>query len=84
MSQMKFEPMNVRINVGQTMTWINDEEVEHYVNTDSHPAHTQVLGFNSKALAKGADYSFVFREKGVYLYHCSAHASDMTGSIIVE
>jgi plastocyanin/methionine-rich copper-binding protein CopC len=83
-SQTKFAPVNVRINVGQTLTWVNNDDVEHYINTDSHPAHTHTLGFNSRALAKGATYSFTFKEKGVYPYHCSAHAADMMGSIVVE
>lgn len=84
LSQTKFQPMNVRVNSGQTITWVNNDDVVHYVNTDSHPAHTQVTGFNSRALAKGATYSFTFKEKGVYLYHCSAHAAEMVGSIVVE
>lgn len=84
MSQSKFQPVNVRIGVGQTLTWINDDVVEHYVNTDSHPAHTHVPGLNSRALAKGATYSYNFSQKGVYLYHCSAHAADMVGIVVVE
>src|SRR3989344_8637584 len=40
MSQIKFVPMNLKISKGTKVTWVNDDSVEHYVNTDSHPAHT--------------------------------------------
>lgn len=84
MSRLRFSPMNLRISTGTTVTWVNDDGVEHYVNTDSHPAHSHVPSFNSKVLAKGASYSFAFNKAGAYPYHCSAHAADMTGNIVVE
>jgi plastocyanin/methionine-rich copper-binding protein CopC len=84
MSQIKFKPMNIRVNVGQTITWVNDDSVQHYVNTDSHPAHTHIPALNSKALNKGDTYSYVFKEAGAYPYHCSAHANSMVGTIVVE
>lgn len=84
MSQIKFVPQNIKISKGTTVTWINDDKVEHYVNTDSHPAHTYYLEQNSKALKNGESYSLTFNKPGIYPYHCSAHADSMTGAIIVE
>lgn len=84
MSQIKFMPQNVKISKGTTVTWINDDKVEHYVNTDSHPAHTYYLEQNSKALKNGQSYSQTFDTVGIYPYHCSAHAESMAGAIIVE
>ncbi len=84
MSQIMFEPMQLRISKGTKVTWVNDDDATHYVNTDSHPAHTHIPNLNSKALNKGDSYSFTFEETGAYPYHCSAHASTMTGSIVVE
>jgi plastocyanin len=84
MSQIMFEPMELRISKGTKVTWLNDDEAVHYVNTDSHPAHTHIPNLNSKALNKGGSYSFTFEEAGAYPYHCSAHASTMTGAIVVE
>ncbi len=84
LSQTKFQPMNIRLSKNTKVTWVNDDSVEHYVNTDSHPAHTHTLGLNSRALAKGSSFAFTFANAGAYPYHCSAHASQMTGSIVVE
>lgn len=84
LSNIKFVPGNVKISKGTKVTWINDDDVSHYVNTDSHPAHTYYLSQNSKSLNKGENFSLVFDQTGIYPYHCSAHASVMVGSILVE
>lgn len=84
MADIKFKPSDIRVSKGTKVTWVNDEGVDHYVNTDSHPAHTFLPGMNSRSLAQGASYSYVFGEAGLYPYHCSAHAENMTGNILVE
>lgn len=84
MSNIQFNPMNIRINKATKITWVNDDELDHYVNTDSHPAHTYYPNQNSKALKKGETYSLTFDTAGFYPYHCSAHANTMKGSILVE
>jgi len=84
MSDIKFMPMDIKISKGTKITWVNDDNVEHYVNTDSHPAHTYYSDQNSKALKRGDTYSLTFNTPGIYPYHCSAHASSMIGSLLVE
>lgn len=84
MSEIKFLPQNIRISPNTKLTWINDDEIEHYVNTDSHPAHTYFLQQNSRALKKGESYQVTFIQAGIYPYHCSAHASNMIGNILVD
>jgi len=84
MKDIAFEPENIIIDKGTTVNWVNKEGVQHYVNTDSHPAHTHQLGFNSKALDNGDSYGFTFTKAGAFPYHCSAHAAQMTGNILVE
>lgn len=84
LKDVAFSPKNVKLSKGTKITWINNDDVEHYVNTDSHPAHSYVLDLNSKALKKGESFSYTFDTAGIYPYHCSAHADSMTGSILVE
>lgn len=84
MSEIMFAPKNIIISPGTKVTWVNDEAVEHYVNTDSHPAHTYYPMQNSRSLTKGASYSVTFDKPGAYPYHCSAHANTMIGNIIVS
>jgi plastocyanin len=84
MLEISFKPGKIRIKKGATVTWTNQEDIEHFVNTDSHPAHTYFPEQNSRGLKIGDTYSVTFNEAGVYPYHCSAHASIMTGIIVVE
>jgi plastocyanin len=84
MSDISFTPKDIRVSSGTHITWINDDDLTHYVNTDAHPSHTYHLAHNSKALAKGEEFSIVFDKAGIYPYHCSAHAHSMIGSIVVE
>jgi plastocyanin len=84
MLDISFKPPNIRINKGATVTWTNQEDIEHFVNTDSHPAHTYFPEQNSRGMIRGDTYSVTFNEAGVYPYHCSAHASIMKGVILVE
>lgn len=84
LKDISFSPKNVRISKGTKVTWVNDDAVEHYVNTESHPAHTYYLAQNSKALKNGDQYSLIFDQEGIYPYHCSSHADSMSASILVE
>lgn len=79
-----FNIKNLRISAGTKVTWVNEDDVVHTVNTDSHPAHTYFTNQNSRNLNKGDQYSVTFEKAGIYPYHCTPHASFMTGSILVE
>jgi plastocyanin len=83
LSDIKFSPQNIMISPDTKVTWINDDNIEHYVNTDSHPAHTYFPQQNSKVLKKGQSHSVTFTQPGIYPYHCSAH-TEMSGNLIVE
>lgn len=79
-----FNPQNLRVSAGTKVTWINEDNIVHTVNTDSHPAHTYYLSQNSRNLNQGDKYSVTFERPGIYPYHCTPHAEIMTGSILVE
>lgn len=84
LSQITFKPAKIKIKSGTTVIWTNADAVDHYINTDAHPAHTYYLVQNSRVLKPGNTYSLTFTAPGEYPYHCSAHADSMLGSIIVE
>ncbi|HEX6668481.1 MAG TPA: plastocyanin/azurin family copper-binding protein, partial [Gemmatimonadales bacterium] len=65
----RFEPANVTITVGQSVTWVWPEgSVGHNVVPDEDtPA-------SSGGLTNGpVSYAFTFPAVGVYRYHCGAH-----------
>ncbi len=84
LKDIAFVPPTIRIQKGTRVRWVNDDAVEHYVNTDAHPSHTYFPAQNSRALKKGDAYVVTFSVPGAYPYHCSAHADTMRGMIVVE
>lgn len=84
LSDLMFNPKNIKITKGTTVSWENDDTEIHYVNADSHPAHTYFSDQNSKALNKGDKFTLTFSTSGVYPYHCSAHADAMMANVLVE
>lgn len=79
-----FSQPKVKISKGTKITWINQDDVIHTINTDPHPGHTYFVSQNSRDLKKGDSYSVTFTESGIYPYHCSPHASSMKAMILVE
>lgn len=71
-----YSPSVLKVKVGTTVTWENQDSVEHSVTADDG-------SFDTKMLAQGEQGSFTFTKAGTYTYHCSSHPS-MTGTIVVE
>lgn len=70
-----FNPDNLSIKVGDTVTWINNDSYAHTV--------TALKGeFESGNMASGAKFSFTFDKEGTYDYICGIHTF-MTGKIVV-
>jgi len=84
LDQLAFNPANVIVSPGTTVTWKNLEGLEHYVNTDTHPYHTYEFDMNSRKLNLDDEFSHTFEQVGAYPYHCSAHADVMAGTIVVD
>ena len=74
---MKFNPEDLTINVGDTVTWTNNDGMGHTATSTDEPA-----SFDSENIDAGATWSFTFTEAGTYNYKCDYHSS-MTASITV-
>ena len=74
---MKFNPDDLTINVGDTVTWTNNDGIGHTATSTDGPA-----SFDSGNIAAGATWSFTFTEAGTYDYKCNYHSS-MTATITV-
>ncbi len=83
MKDILFDAPNIVIDKGTKVTWANNDDAEHFINTDPHPTHNSLEPLNSKTLKKGDLYSYTFTQTGEFGYHCSAHADLMTGKIVV-
>ena len=74
---MKFNPDDLTINIGDTVTWTNNDGMGHTATSTDGPA-----SFDSGNIAAGATWSFTFTEAGTYDYKCNYHSS-MTATITV-
>jgi len=71
-----FNPATLEIAVGDTVTWINDDDTEHTATAFDG-------AFDSGELAEGASFSFTFDTPGQFEYRCLFH-SEMQGTIVVR
>ncbi|MBI3739347.1 MAG: redoxin family protein [Chloroflexi bacterium] len=84
MKDIQFSPRLVRVSPGTRITWINDDPIPHFVNSDPHPSHNAIPPLNTLELAQNASYSFTFDQPGEWSYHCSAHVpANMYGRVLV-
>ena len=74
---MDFDPNSLTINVGDTVTWTNNDGMDHTATSTSGP-----VSFDSGNIASGANWAFTFTEAGTYDYVCNYHSS-MTATITV-
>jgi plastocyanin len=72
-----FSPASLTIPAGTTVTWTNDDSVDHTVTTTSAP-----VSFDSGQLAHGQTFSHAFTTAGTYKYYCADHPN-MTATIVV-
>ena len=82
-SEFAFAPTVIKIKIGDTVKWTNNDEAPHKVASNPHPSHTDLPGLVSEGLFKGESYSFTFNKAGTFGYHCHFHPA-MIGTVIVE
>ena len=70
-----FEPAQLTVTVGQTVTWTNRDDIPHTVVCAGK--------FRSKPMDTDGTFSFTFTAPGDYKYFCSLHPH-MTGAVKVE
>jgi plastocyanin len=70
-----FAPNELKVKVGDTVTWTNHDDIPHTVVSAGK--------FRSKTLDTDDSFSFTFAAAGDYKYFCSLHPH-MTGMIKVE
>lgn len=73
-----FEPLELVVMNGTTVTWTNGDDRECSVVSDTGSGVT----FQSGTLSKGGTFSFTFTRPGTYHYH-SAIPPEIMGVIIV-
>ena len=76
-ANLAFDPTTVTIDVGDAVTWSNDDSTAHNATADD--------GSNccTQNIAAGESMSITFLVAGTYAYHCTIHPQ-MTGTVVVQ
>lgn len=76
----QYNPTPIEVKAGTTVTWTNEDEIEHSVTSGTPPAGTK--DFDSGFFVKGGTFSQTFSTAGEFPYFCKRHNS-MVGIVKV-
>lgn len=83
-----FTPQKITVKVGTTVTWTNNDSVQHTVTSasDLTTSATNTSLFDSGLFGQGQTFSYKFTKAGTYFYVCTIHRSlpAMHGEVIVQ
>ena len=83
-SSAGFDPMVLRIKMGESVTFKNESSGELWVASNPHPVHTGLPGFDAgEGIIKGDFYIHEFNQLGSWSYHNHLN-SQQQGTIVVE
>ena len=83
MENIQFDPKDVTVKAGETITFVNNESVPHDVHKSSGPGPDFASG-PSGGMQEGDTFELTLDEAGSYEYVCDVHAPGMSGTITVE
>ena len=83
MDSIQFDPGDVTVKAGETITFVNNESVPHDVHKSSGPGPDFASG-PSGGMQEGDTFELTLDEAGSYEYVCDVHAPGMSGTITVE
>ncbi|MGC1133189.1 MAG: plastocyanin/azurin family copper-binding protein [Nitrososphaeraceae archaeon] len=79
-----FQPNPANIQVGDTVSWTNNDNTIHTV-IEGNPATGGEVegGFASEILGPGVTFEHTFNQTGTFEYYCNLHPN-MVGTVIVS
>jgi plastocyanin len=87
--QLVFDPAEVTVSVGDTVTWVNNKGYPHNVIFDEEAIPSGVdaekLSTPDQLGEEGQKHTAKFEKAGTYEYYCEPHrGAGMAGSVIVK
>ena len=83
LKNIQFNPKDITVKAGETITFTNNEEVPHDVHKESGPGDDFSSGPDG-GMPQDATFELTLDQPGKYEYVCHVHASSMTGTITVK
>lgn len=76
-TEFGYDPAEVRIPAGGSVTWTNDGDARHTVTSEGDPFRS------SEPIHPGQSFLQPFATPGTYRYHCTFHPDRMAGTVVV-
>ena len=83
MKDIQFDPKDLTVKAGETITFTNDESVPHDVHKESGPGGDFASGPEG-GMQQGDTFKLKLEKPGTYEYVCRVHAPGMAGTITVK
>jgi plastocyanin len=83
MENIQFDPKDLSVSAGETITFTNNEAVAHDVHKSSGPGKDFASG-PSGGMQEGDTFELTLDQPGEYEYVCDVHAPGMSGTITVK
>jgi plastocyanin len=83
MANVQFDPKDITVKAGETITFTNDESIPHDVHKTSGPGKDFASG-DTGGMQQGDTFELTLDEPGKYGYVCNVHAPGMAGTITVK
>jgi len=84
MKDLRFRPEAVSIDKGQSVRFVNDDDVAHTVVEDVGARSGVTAVLSSKRILPGQSFTFVPPASGVIPFVCTLHPTVMVGQILVD
>ncbi len=83
MQAIAFEPMEITIQAGESVTWTNQDLVPHTA-TSGNPGDADLGSiFQSALLSQGGTFSHTFNDAGEFVYFCEVHPGMMRDAKVI-
>ncbi|HKP20685.1 MAG TPA: plastocyanin/azurin family copper-binding protein [Thermoleophilaceae bacterium] len=83
MKDIQFDPKDITVKAGETITFTNEESVPHDVHKESGPGGDFSSGPDG-GMQQGDTFELKLDKPGTYDYVCHVHAPGMAGTITVK
>ena len=83
MDNTQFDPKDLSVNEGDTITFTNNESTPHDVHKSDGPGEDFSSG-GVGGMQEGDTFELTLDEPGEYAYVCQLHAPEMAGTITVK
>jgi plastocyanin len=83
LKNIQFNPNDVTVKPGQTITFTNDESIPHDVHKESGPGADFASGPDG-GMQQGDTFELKLDKPGTYKYVCHVHAPGMAGTITIK